>query len=244
MNHQPIPELLHQQLTRLGEKRAAFARMAAPAVESLCDRLRVAFTYASNALEGNTLSLQETQLIAKGLAPGQDKTLREVNEAIHHFAALKQVEQWAAEGRGISASRLLGLHRIVVRGAESPGDERLLRNPVVTPHRPEIAAQIAEKLTALIDWTGHDTLHPVLLAAVTHLRFESLRPFLDENRRTGRLFLNWQLLRAGFPLTVIQVEERARYLDALEQGHAGNLLPLQILLAAAVERSLDLTCST
>ena len=74
--------------------------------------------------------------------------------------------------------------------------------------------------------------------------FESLRPFLDENRRTGRLFLNWQLLRAGFPLTVIQVEEKARYLDALEQGHAGNLLPLQILLAAAVERSLDLTCST
>ena len=52
--------------------------------------------------------------------------------------------------------------------------------------------------------------------------------------------MNWQLLRIGFPLTVIQVEERAVYLNALDQGHAGNLLPLQTLVATAVERSLDL----
>ena len=52
---------------------------------------------------------------------------------------------------------------------------------------------------------------------------------VDGNGRTGRLLLNWQLLQAGFPLTVIQVEEPARYLGALDQGHAG-----------AVERSLDL----
>ena len=63
---------------------------------------------------------------------------------------------------------------------------------------------------------------------------------VDGNERTGRLLLNWQLLRAGFPLTIIQVEERARYLDALDQGHAGNLLPLQTLVAESVERSLDL----
>jgi Fic family protein len=60
------------------------------------------------------------------------------------------------------------------------------------------------------------------------------------SRKTGRLLLNWQLLQAGFPLTVIQVEERARYLGALDQGHAGQLLDLQTLVAGAVERSLDL----
>ena len=58
--------------------------------------------------------------------------------------------------------------------------------------------------------------------------------------RTGRLLLNWQLLQAGFPLTVIPVEERARYLGALDQGHASQLLNLQTLVAVAVERSLDL----
>lgn len=53
--------------------------------------------------------------------------------------------------------------------------------------------------------------------------------------------MNWQLLQSGFPLTVIQVEERALYLEALDSGHGGNLLPLQNLLATAVERSLDLS---
>jgi hypothetical protein len=52
--------------------------------------------------------------------------------------------------------------------------------------------------------------------------------------------MNWQLLRAGFPLTVIQVEERANYLEALDAGHGGNLVPLHTLVATAVERSVDL----
>ena len=63
---------------------------------------------------------------------------------------------------------------------------------------------------------------------------------VDSNGRTGRLLLNWQLLQAGFSLTVIQVEERARYLGALDRGHAGQLLDRQTLGAGAVERSLDL----
>jgi hypothetical protein len=52
--------------------------------------------------------------------------------------------------------------------------------------------------------------------------------------------MNWQLLRAGFPVTVVRVEERSQYLHALDQGHSGNFLPIQVLVAAAVERSLDL----
>ena len=80
----------------------------------------------------------------------------------------------------------------------------------------------------------------MIVATKAHFRFESLHPFFDGNGRTGRLLLNWQLLRAGFPLSVIQVEERARYLGALDQGHAGQLLDLQTLVASAVERSLDL----
>ena len=63
---------------------------------------------------------------------------------------------------------------------------------------------------------------------------------VDGNGRTGRLLLNWQILKAGFPLTVIQVEERARYLGALDQGHAGQLLELQTLVAGAVERCPNL----
>jgi len=244
MSNQPIPETLRQQLARLDEKRAAFAGLSAPAVESLLGRLRVELTYASNAIEGNTLSLRETQLVVEeGLAPGQGKTLREVYEARNHFAAIKEVERWIAEGREISARAILDLHQTVMRDLDPDWAGRLRNAPVFikgTRHTPPNAAHVSGELDALVARQKQSALHPVLVAAETHFRFESLHPFFDGNGRTGRLLMNWQLLRAGFPLTVIQVEERARYLDALDQGHAGQLLDLQTLVAGAVERSLDL----
>ena len=239
-SNQPIPESLRQTLARLDQKRAAFAGLAADVAESLNDRLRVELTCASNTLEGNTLSLRETQLIEEGLGPAQDKTWREVNEAINHFAALKQVEQWVAEGRGITARTLLSLHLIVMGRVKPPGGGGLRNVSAGAPHTSESAAHVAKRLTELMEWTDPDKLHPVLFAATMLGRFESLLPFFDGNGRTGRLLLNWQLLRAGFPLAVIQVEERARYLGALDQGHAGQLIDLQTLVAVAVERSLEL----
>ena len=244
MSNQPIPDPLRQQLARLNEKRAAFAGLSAPAVESLLGRLRVELTYASNAIEGNTLSLRETQLVVEeGLAPGQGKTLREVYEARNHFAAIKEVERWVAEGREISARAILDLHQTVMRDLDPDWAGRL-RNASVfikgTRHTPPNAAHVPGELDALVAQLGQSALHPELVAAEIHFRFEALHPFFDSNGRTGRLLLNWQLLRAGFPLTVIQVEERGRYLGALDQGHAGHLLELQTLVAGAVERSLDL----
>jgi len=244
MSNQPILETFRQQLARLDEKRAAFAGLSAPSVESLLGRLRVELTYASNALEGNTLSLRETQLVVEeGLAPGQGKTLREVYEARNHFAAIKEMEHWIAEGREISARAILDLHQTVMRDLDPDWAGRLRNAPVFikgTRHTPPNAAQVSGELDALVARQGQSALHPVLVAAETHFRFESLHPFFDGNGRTGRLLLNWQLVRAGFPLTVIQVEERARYLEALDQGHAGQLLDLQTLVTGAVERSLDL----
>ena len=244
MSKQPLPDALREQLARLDHKRASFAGLAAPAVESLYGRLRIELTYTSNAIEGNTLSLRETQLIVEeGLAPGQGKTLREVYEARNHFEAIKEVERWLSEGRNISARAILDLHQIVMRDIDATWGGRLRNAPVFikgSRHTPPNAAHVGDELDMLVAWAGQSALHPVLLTAETHFRFESLHPFFDGNGRTGRLLLNWQLLRAGFPLTVIQVEERARYLEALDAGHTGNLLSLQTLVAGAVERSLDL----
>src|SRR5678816_888631 len=116
MSNQLLPELFREQLARLDKKRLAFARLAVRTAESLQDRLRVELTYASNALEGNTLSLRETQLVVEeGLAPGQGRTLREVYEARNHFAAVKVVEAWVKAGRKIGATDVLELHGTVMR---------------------------------------------------------------------------------------------------------------------------------
>lgn len=244
MSNKPISEALREQLTRLDAKRLTFGGMSAPAVESLFGRLRVELTYASNAIEGNTLSLRETQLVVEeGISPTQGKSLREVYEARNHYAAIKEIERFVNEDREVSTRALLDIHQIVMRDIDVSWGGRL-RNAAVfikgTRHTPPNAARLGEELDTLVAWADQSAQHPVLLAAETHFRFESLHPFFDGNGRTGRLLMNWQLLRAGFPLTVIQVEERSRYLDALDQGHTGTLLPLQSLVANAVERSLDL----
>lgn len=244
MSNKPIPESLREQLARLDSKRQAFSGLSAPALESLFGRLRVELTYSSNAIEGNTLSLRETQLVVEEkLTPGQGKPLREIYEARNHYAAVKEIERFVIEGRYLNTHAILDLHQLVMREIDVAWGGRLRNGPVFikgTRHTPPNAAHVGEELDTLISWAGQSALHPVLVAAETHFRFESLHPFFDGNGRTGRLLLNWQLLRAGFPLTVIQVEERALYLNALDQGHAGNLLPMQTLVAGAVERSLDL----
>lgn len=244
MSNQPIPETLRQQIVRLDQKRVTFAGLTPPVLESLYGSLRVELTYASNAIEGNTLSLRETQLVVEeGLAPGQNKTLREVYEARNHFAAIKEVERWVIERRPVTGRAMLDLHQIVMRDIDPEWGGRLRNGPVFikgSRHTPPNAALVSEKLDELVAWAGQCHLHPVLLAAETHFRFESLHPFFDGNGRTGRLLLNWQLLQGGFPITVIQVEDRARYLAALDQGHTGQLVELQTLVADAVERSLDL----
>lgn len=243
MSNQPIPESLRAQLARLDTKRAAFAGLSAPVVESLYGRLRVELTYSSNAIEGNTLSLRETQLVVEeGLTPNHGKSLREVYEARNHYAAIKEIEHWVAAKREISARAILDIHQTVMRDIDADWGGRLRNGPVFikgTRHTPPNAALVSGELDALIAWAGQSALHAVLVAAETHFRFESLHPFFDGNGRTGRLLMNWQLLRGGFPLAVIQVEERALYLEALDQGHEGKILPLQTLVAQAVERSLD-----
>jgi Fic family protein len=241
VSNPPVPDALREQLLRLDRKRAAFADVAAPTLESFRGRLRVELTYSSNAIEGNTLSLRETQLIVEeGLLPGEGKTLREVYEARNHFAAIQEIERRVAEGREISARAILDLHQVVMREIDPVWSGRLRNGPVFIKGTRHIPPSVSEGLDALLAWADQSALHPVLLAAGTHFWFESLHPFFDGNGRTGRLLLNWQLLRFGFPLTSIQVEERARYLGALDEGHAGNLVPLQTLIADSVERSLDL----
>lgn len=239
-----IPESLRSQLLRLDQKRVRCVGLPAPVLESLQGRLRVELTYASNAIEGNTLSLRETQLLVEeGLLPGTGKTLREVYEARNHFAAIQQLEQWFAAGREFSARALLDLHQIVQRDLDPDWAGRLRNGPVFirgTRHTPPNAALVSDALDALVAGLSRLEPHPVLVAAETHFQFESLHPFFDGNGRTGRLLLNWQLLRAGFPITVIPVEARAEYLNALDAGQSGDHLALQTLIATAVERSLDL----
>jgi Fic family protein len=182
MSSPSISESLSKQLARLDAKRARFAGLSAPVIESLYGRLRVELTYSSNALEGNTLSLRETQMVVEeGLTPLRGKSLREIYEARNHFAAIKEIENWVAAKREVSARALLDLHQIVMRDLDDIWGGRLRNGPVFiigARHTPPNATLVSDQLDALISWAAQSAMHPVLTAAETHFRFDRCTLFL------------------------------------------------------------------
>ena len=177
-------------------------------------------TYSSNTIEGNTLSLREKQpVVEEKLAPGQGKTLREIYEARNHYAAVKEVERYVAKSRDINTRAIHDLHQMVMRDIDATWGGRLRNGPVFikgTRHTPPNAARVGEDLIRSFPGRGKARCIPCSLPPRRIFDLNRCTRFFDGNGRTGRLLRNWQLLRAGLPLTVIQVQERVRYLDALD----------------------------
>ena len=215
-------------------------------VASLEHKLRIELTYSSNSIEGNTLTLHETQLlIDENITPG-GKTLREVHETINHNEAVKLLCRIAERRAPVSERDLLDLHALVLRNIDDTwaGRYRQTRmfitgSPIIPPsyvHVPELMAKLIGGLAAAAG-------HPVKIAADAHYEFAKIHPFVDGNGRSARLLMNLLLLQNDYPLTVIPADQRAAYITAMDDADRGDRLPFYRVICAAVERSLDLYLS-
>ncbi|MEM9417704.1 MAG: Fic family protein [Planctomycetota bacterium] len=206
---------------------------------------RIEYTYHSNAIEGSTLTLRETQLIIEGMSLPGGKSMREVYEARNHDRAVRRIESWLESEQGpahpLDERALLELHGLVLAdimpseaGAYRSGRVRIAgsRHIPPGPHRFE------ELMPAALGRLNNDALHPVLRAAELHYNLVAVHPFSDGNGRTARLMMNAWLLQNGYPLCIIEVERRAEYLSALDAANTGNPLPFAGFIAGCVERSL------
>lgn len=168
-------------------------------MESLEHKLLIELTHGSTAIEGNTLTLRETQLlIDEGITPAGAKKLREIHETLNHYRAILQVRQWVAKNHPVDEAALCALHRIVMTGIDDErsgcwlSDRVFVTGAPLQPIRPE---RIPVAMQELLSWMNFATgLHPVILAAEAHYRFMKIHPFYDGNGLTGRLLLNWLLL--------------------------------------------------
>ncbi len=207
---------------------------------------RVELTYTSNAIEGNTLSRQETSLVINDHQTVAGKTVNEHLEALNHVEALRYATHLAQKTPSdLSESDVLELHRLVLQkiddrnagryrsvGVRIAGSTTILPNPLKVP---ELMASFLVWLTS-----AETTLHPVACAAEAHLRLVTIHPFIDGNGRTARLLMNLLLERAGFPPVVIRPEDRRHYLASLEQAQTGGSSDMyHRLIVEAAERSLD-----
>ena len=208
------------------------------------DAVRVELTYHSNAIEGSTLTLRETQLILEGQTPAAGKSLREVYEARNHDRALRMVEQWAAdrtEASPLSEGDLLAVHAQVMADIDPHAAGRLRSERVLIKGSrfvPPGSHRFGELIPAMLGRANAAGLHAAVQAAELHYNFVAIHPFNDGNGRTARLLMNYHLLRRGYPLTVIEVERRGEYLGALEEANAGRHGAFAAFIIGSIERSI------
>ena len=247
MTDQTIPSLDPRLARRLAEKNAALDRyrpLAQQVVRRLNDELRVLLTYHSNAIEGNTLSLRETQLVIEHGVTVGGHTLREYLEATNHAEALDYLIRLADDRTPITAETILELHRLTM--ATILEDAGAFRRTAVSIRgarlTPPPSAQRPNLIAAWVSWVEGEgkRYEPIVRAAIAHHGFEAVHPFEDGNGRTGRLLLNLMLMRGGYVPALLLRDWRVGYIQALGSADAGNYRPLANLIGRAVEGGLDL----
>ncbi|EDT02120.1 filamentation induced by cAMP protein Fic [Burkholderia ambifaria IOP40-10] len=212
-------------------------------VASLREKLLLEWTYHSNAIEGNTLTLRETKVVLEGITVG-GKSLRGHFEATNHRDAIVYVEDIVSKAEVLSKWQIRKIHRLVLKGIDTEEAGPYRRENVAiagaSTTSPD-SMHLPAEMVALIDWceTAGD-MHPIERAAQLHTRFVKIRPFVDGNGRTGRLLLNFELMKAGYPPAIVRKEDRFTYYNSLDKACvSGDYSDITCLVAESVQRSLD-----
>ncbi|WP_220347584.1 Fic family protein [Thalassotalea euphylliae] len=199
----------------------SFRPLSYEIVEELKKQYDVKFTYNSNAIEGNTLTQSETELvIEKGITVG-GKQLSEHLEAIGHKEAIDYIESLSRKEQPITLREIKDIHNVIMRGIsiEEAGRYRQLDvRAAGTGHTYPAHFLVSGLMDEFVDWMNSQeakSLHPLKLATEVHYRFVSIHPFKDGNGRTARLLMNLSLLRSGYPIVIIDNQKRSEYINSL-----------------------------
>ncbi|AVX19354.1 MULTISPECIES: Fic family protein [Carboxydocella] len=236
--------LIEQKKRMLDAKRP----LPASTVKSLREHILVEWTYNSNAIEGNTLTIYETKVVLEGITIG-GKSLKEHLEVINHKDAILYLEELVDKDAPLTEWEIKNIHRLVLKNIDDANAGVYRKENVIisgAKHRPPQHFLVKEQMENLIkqyqgEWRN---LHPIERAALLHGEFVKIHPFVDGNGRTARLLLNFELMKASYPPVIIKKERRAEYYDSLDNAHiSGDYRDFISLVASCVEESLDLWLS-
>ena len=211
-------------------------------VERLRDEFLVEYTYNSNAIEGNTLTLQETAMVLEGITIDQ-KPLKDHLEAIGHRDAFRYVEELVKDKTELSEYTIKSIHSLVLM--YRPEDKGVFRRIPVRImgafHEPPQPYMVEPMINDLLIKNGErkDSMHLIEVIALFHLDFEGIHPFIDGNGRTGRLLMNLELMQNGYPAIDVKFTDRRRYYDAFDAYYRNqNANPMIQLIAEYVDERL------
>src|SRR3989344_5908078 len=220
-------------------------------IKNLNEWFRIELTYTSNAIEGNTLTRQETALVVEEGITVEGKSIQEHLEAINHAKSFDFIQKNLVQKKrtDITHQDILGIHRMILQKINDTdagryrtvavrlrGSQTILPNPL----------KVSELMEEFIQWlNGNNTDHPVKIAADAHYKLVTIHPFVDGNGRTARLLMNLLLMQVGYPSAIIRKEDRSAYINSLEKGQTGGTLDdYYSVIYEAVDRSLDIYLET
>ena len=215
----------------LKEQLLALRPLPEEALKKIQDALDIEYTYESNRIEGNTLTLQETALIVNEGVTISGKSMREHLEAINHTEAISYIKDIAKQDIEISERTIKEIHALILHGIDRENAGRYRTVPVMIsgsthiPPQPYLIEKQMEDFILRFKQMEKEKVHPVLIAAYLHDELVRIHPFIDGNGRTSRLLMNLYLLRHGYVIITLKGSNDAKvnYYKALEMSHTEQL---------------------
>lgn len=215
--------------------------LSTDAVGRLLEDFKIRFTYHSDAIEGNTLSLNETKLvIMEGITIG-GKPLKDHIEARNDALAFDLVVKMVKEDVEIDHLIVQEIHEMVTRGILMEAGRYRTTNVRITGSRsaPPPYHKLVEYMDGFIEEVSRMDRNPVIVASFIHHSLVKIHPFVDGNGRVARLLMNLYLMRHGYPPVVLKQEDRKRYYSCLQLADGGNLAPFTRYVIGALNESLS-----
>ena len=213
------------------EQLSALRPLPEEALKKIQDALDIEYTYESNRIEGNTLTLQETALVVNEGVTISGKSMREHLEAINHAEAISYIKDIAKQDIEISERTIKEIHALILHGIDRENAGRYRTVPVMIsgsthmPPQPYLIEKQVEDFILRLKQMEMEKVHPVLIAAYLHDELVRIHPFIDGNGRTSRLLMNLYLLRHGYVIITLKGSNDAKvnYYKALEMSHTEQL---------------------
>lgn len=213
------------------EQLSALRPLPEEALKKIQDALDIEYTYESNRIEGNTLTLQETALVVNEGVTISGKSMREHLEAINHAEAISYIKDIAKQDIEMSERTIKEIHALILHGIDRENAGRYRTVPVMIsgsthmPPQPYLIEKQMEDFILRFKQMEAEKVHPVLIAAYLHDELVRIHPFIDGNGRTSRLLMNLYLLRHGYVIITLKGSNDAKvnYYKALEMSHTEQL---------------------
>lgn len=191
-------------------------------IKSLKESINLEWTYNSNGIEGNTLTLRETQVVLEGITVG-GKTIKEHLEAINHEKAILYLDDLVKDEKPIIEWNIKNIHQLILKDIDNENAGRYRKENVTikgATHIPPDYIKIPELMGKLIsNYENWNEYHPIIKSALLHGELVKIHPFIDGNGRTSRLLMNLDLMNSGYNPVIIKKENRLEYYQSLDKAH-------------------------